>query len=64
MRGLNDGNSVHHQSPELTKLMPCFQGDSEYAPSGCVSFLTIHQSMVLEFPIVVVGSANKLAILL
>lgn len=33
-----------------------FEDDSEYAPSGCVSFLTIHQAKGLEFPIVVVGS--------
>ena len=33
-----------------------YEDDSEYAPSGCVSFMTIHQSKGLEFPIVVVGS--------
>ena len=33
-----------------------YEDDSEYAPSGCVSFLTIHQAKGLEFPIVVVGS--------
>ena len=33
-----------------------FEDDSEYAPSGCVSFLTIHQSKGMEFPIVFVGS--------
>lgn len=33
-----------------------YEDDSEYAPSGCVSFLTIHQSKGLEFPIVLVGS--------
>ena len=31
-----------------------YEDDSEYAPSGCVSFLTIHQSKGMEFPIVVV----------
>ncbi|MGM0806465.1 MAG: ATP-dependent helicase [Bacillota bacterium] len=36
-----------------------YEDDSEYAPSGCVSFLTIHQSKGLEFPIVLVGSLNK-----
>lgn len=33
-----------------------YEDDSEYAPSGCVSFLTIHQSKGMEFPIVIVGS--------
>ncbi len=31
----------------------------EYAPSGCVSFMTIHQSKGMEFPIVFVGSLDK-----
>ena len=35
-----------------------FEDESEYAPSGCVSFLTIHQSKGMEFPIVLVGSLN------
>lgn len=35
-----------------------FEDESEYAPSGCVSFLTIHQSKGMEFPIVIVGSLN------
>ena len=33
-----------------------FEDEADYAPSGCVSFLTIHQSKGLEFPVVVVGS--------
>lgn len=33
-----------------------YEDDSEYAPSGCVSFLTIHQSKGMEFPIVLVDS--------
>lgn len=33
-----------------------YEDDAEYAPVGCVSFLTIHQSKGLEFPIVVCGS--------
>ena len=33
-----------------------YEDASEYAPSGCVSFMTIHQSKGLEFPIVMVGS--------
>lgn len=27
-----------------------YEDDSEYAPSGCVSFLTIHQSKGMEVP--------------
>lgn len=33
-----------------------YQDESEYAPSGCLSFMTIHQSKGMEFPIVVVDS--------
>ena len=33
-----------------------YEDFDEYAPSGCVSFMTIHQSKGLEFPIVFVGS--------
>ena len=33
-----------------------YEDASEYAPTGCVSFMTIHQSKGLEFPVVVVGS--------
>ena len=33
-----------------------YEDESEYAPKGCVSFMTIHQSKGLEFPAVVVGS--------
>ena len=33
-----------------------YEDASDYAPSGCVSFMTIHQSKGLEFPIVFVGS--------
>ena len=35
-----------------------YEDEAEYAPSGCVSFLTIHQSKGLEFPIVIVGVEN------
>lgn len=35
-----------------------YEDESEYAPSGCVSFMTIHQSKGLEFPIVLVGSLD------
>ncbi|MFT3920039.1 UvrD-helicase domain-containing protein [Cloacibacterium sp.] len=35
-----------------------YEDFDEYAPSGCVSFMTIHQSKGLEFPIVLVGSLN------
>ena len=33
-----------------------YEAEAEYAPKGCVSFLTIHQSKGLEFPVVVCGS--------
>ena len=33
-----------------------YEDEAEYVPSGCVPFLTIHQSKGMEFPIVVVDS--------
>lgn len=36
-----------------------YEDMKEYAPSGCVSFMTIHQSKGMEFPIVFVGSLEK-----
>lgn len=33
-----------------------YEDAGEYAPSGCVSFMTIHQAKGLEFPVVLVGS--------
>jgi ATP-dependent DNA helicase UvrD/PcrA len=33
-----------------------YEDEAEYAPKGCLSFLTIHQSKGLEFPVVVCGS--------
>jgi DNA helicase-2/ATP-dependent DNA helicase PcrA len=35
-----------------------YEDFDEYLPSGCVSFMTIHQAKGLEFPIVFVGSLN------
>ncbi|WP_440063233.1 ATP-dependent helicase [Pseudomonas syringae] len=35
-----------------------YENEAEHAPKGCVSFLTIHQSKGLEFPIVVCGSLD------
>jgi len=35
-----------------------YEDEEQYAPSGCVSFLTIHQAKGLEFPIVCVGSLH------
>lgn len=37
-----------------------YEDDAEYAPSGCVSFLTIHQSKGMEFPIVIVDSLHNI----
>jgi len=36
-----------------------FEDYEETAPSGCVSFMTIHQSKGLEFPVVCVGSLKR-----
>ena len=36
-----------------------YEDDSEIAPKGCVSFMTIHQSKGLEFPVVFVGSLGN-----
>lgn len=36
-----------------------YEDDAEYAPSGCVSFLTIHQSKGMEFSIVIVDSLSN-----
>lgn len=36
-----------------------YEDESEYAPSGCVSFMTMHQAKGLEFPVTVVGSLDK-----
>lgn len=47
LRFLNDGGITEYED------------EIEYAPSGCVSFMTIHQSKGLEFPIVVVGSQSS-----
>ena len=36
-----------------------YEDDEEYLPSGCVPFLTIHQSKGMEFPIVIVDTTNQ-----
>lgn len=38
-----------------------YEDDSEYAPSGCVSFMTIHQSKGMEFPIVITVLPGQLS---
>jgi len=35
-----------------------YEDAAKYAPSGCVSFMTIHQAKGLEFPVVIVGSMD------
>ncbi|WP_047382552.1 ATP-dependent DNA helicase [Cetobacterium sp. ZWU0022] len=37
-----------------------YEDIKEYAPEGAVSFLTIHQSKGLEFPVVIVGSLESI----
>ena len=44
---------------QLTEGISEYEDEAEYAPSGCVSFMTIHQSKGLEFPIVVVDSLGN-----
>lgn len=39
-----------------------FEDFDETLPSGCVSFMTIHQSKGLEFPITIVGSMNAVPV--
>lgn len=36
-----------------------YEDEAEYAPHGCVSFMTIHQAKGLEFPVVIVGSLDR-----
>lgn len=36
-----------------------YEDESEYAPSGCITFSTIHQSKGMEFPIVIVDSLGN-----
>lgn len=36
-----------------------YEDEAEYAPTGCVSFLTVHQSKGLEFPVVICGSMES-----
>lgn len=47
LRFLKDGGIFEYEDTE------------EYAPSGCVSFLTVHQAKGLEFPVVIVGSLDS-----
>ena len=36
-----------------------YEDKIHYAPSGCVSFMTVHQAKGLEFPVVIVESLDK-----
>ena len=35
-----------------------YEDEAETTPSGCVSFMTVHQAKGLEFPVVIVGSLS------
>lgn len=35
-----------------------YEDEAQYAPKGCISFMTFHQAKGLEFPVVVTGSLN------
>lgn len=37
-----------------------YEDTQDYAPSGCVSFFTVHQAKGLEFPVVVMGSMEAI----
>jgi len=39
-----------------------YEDEAEYAPKGCVSFMTIHQAKGLEFPVVVCDSLEAVPI--
>lgn len=43
----------HIYSFKVNDKLAEFEDESEYAPSGCVSFMTIHQSKGMEFPVVI-----------
>jgi len=36
-----------------------YEDNADFAPDGCVSFMTIHQSKGLEFPVVIVGVPGR-----
>ncbi len=67
MHGLTAENKVALPEEFFNEYLKCliidgigeYEDEGEYAPSGCVSFLTIHQSKGLEFPVVVVGSLGN-----
>lgn len=46
------------EQKSLDKIDGDYEDDSEYAPSGCISFMTIHQSKGMEFPVVMVDSLS------
>lgn len=37
-----------------------YEDEAEYAPHGCVPFMTVHQAKGLEFPVVIVGSLDNI----
>lgn len=67
MHSLTDANIINYPEQFFNEYLKYLYIDgigeyedmSEYAPHGCVSFMTIHQSKGLEFPVVVTGSLGN-----
>lgn len=59
IKGITEQLFTHYMRLLMDGGIDEYEDDSEYAPSGCVSFLTIHQSKGMEFPIVFVDSLSN-----
>jgi len=49
---------IHYIHFVINEGMDEYDNFDETVPSGCVSFMTIHQAKGLEFPVTIVGSMN------